>query len=117
MPKRKAAAKAGDEKPRLVIRYTLDDRAPIDLDVNKLTLRERIEVEEHFGMPWGQVVSSGWIFSEKAHALLAWIALRSRSSTLTYEDVEGGSSLTAEINPADDAGKDETPETTGSQSS
>jgi hypothetical protein len=115
--KRKPAPKGDGDKPRLVIRYTLDDRAPIDLDVNTLTLRERIEVEELFNLPWGQVVSSGWIFSEKAHAYLAWIAYRRRSPQLAYEQVEGGKSLTAEINPDGDEGKDETPETSGSPSS
>lgn len=117
MSKRKPAPKDADEKPRLVIRYTLDERAPIDLDVNKLTLSERIEAEEYFELPWSQIVSTGWIFSEKAHALLAWIALRRRSQKITFADVLGGGSLTAEINPEDDAGKDETPGTSGSPTS
>jgi hypothetical protein len=107
------------DKEATKIRYTIDGGKSYDLDLKTVTIRERIDVEEFLGMPWAEANSSGWIFSEKGQAFFAYLAVRRKRKTATFEEILSAEDLTVEINPKDPPTKrasKKTPDSSGSQS-
>ncbi len=81
------------------IRFTLDDDKPMDLDLRSLTIGERIEVEEHMGVPYAIAMGGRFFMSEKLQAFLAYIALRRRKKTAELADVLSSKKLDLEYDP------------------
>lgn len=112
MAQRKAKEK---DKGVATVRYTIDGDKAYDLNLDSLTLGERIEVEEFLGMPWGKANQEGWLFSEKGQAIFALIAVRRRRPTVTLEDILSATELKVEFDPPSPAASKETPGNSGSQ--
>lgn len=91
------AARKKDEIP--TVRYTIDGKSyDLQISLEKIPLRERIEVEEYMGMPWVEAMDS-WFSSEKLQAFLAYIAMRRRRPTATLADVLDAKELEADFDP------------------
>jgi hypothetical protein len=121
-PKRTSATRDDAQKPPLILRITLGDRAPVVVDVNKLNFGERAELEDFHDRPWAQIAGGGWLFSDKGAAFLAWLGYRRRSPELTLAEVFEATEIKLEINPDDlleegGEGKESSPATSGTDAS
>lgn len=96
--KKKAAEKSAEF--RWVFSFKGSQRK-YPLDPGKLTLAERIEIEEWLGMPLGQARASGWMDSEKGYAILATIARRKREPEWTLTQTLACEGLEMEVNTGD----------------
>lgn len=101
MPKAKGDADAQEGVKK--IRFTLDDGKPLDLDLTDLTTGERIEIEDHMGVPYPLAMGGRFFLSEKLQAFLAFVALRRRKKAAALDDVMASKKLDIVYDPAEEA--------------
>lgn len=97
--KRKSKTEDGDsadDDAKTAIKFTYSDGKEITLSPDSLTLRERAEVEEYMGMPFGQLYATGWIVSDKASAYLAFMARRRDEEGFQLEQLLDATELRVE---------------------